>query len=134
MKLDSNMVQLISVIITTVIAPIALCFATGLVSLIRAKVTDTKMQSVLTDVDASISTSFASWMAKFDAAKARLSADGTFDDADLKEALGEAAISAANTLTVGTIGFLQTNGIHVVEYMQDKIKARLAEREEYKNE
>ena len=123
--------QLITIIITTIIAPTALCFATGIIDLIKARVTSARLQNALADVNASVNTSYKVWAQKFAEEKERLSADGVFDATDLNTALREASISAANTLTASTISYLRQNNIEIVSYITDKIKAKL---EEAKNE
>ena len=125
--MNINWTEILVALITFVIAPCLIALTKVLFEFIKAKITDVRMRSVLTDVGTSIDTSYSIWLGAFTAAKTKLSADGIFDNTDLEMATKEAAEAAAGTLTVSTVSFLQTNGINLQAYLTDKIRARMEE-------
>ena len=125
--MNINWTEILVALITFVVGPCLIALTKVLFELIKAKITDVRMRSVLTDVATSIDTSYSIWQGAFTAAKTKLSADGTFDNTDLKAAIEEAAHAAVGTLTVSTVSFLQTNGINLQTYLTDKIRARMEE-------
>lgn len=125
--MNINWTEIIVALITVVIGPCLIALTKALFDLLKTKSADVRMQSVLTDVATSIDTSYSIWQQAFEAAKLKLSADGTFDNTDLEAAIIEAAKAAAGTLTVSTVSFLETNGINLQTYLIDKIRARMGE-------
>lgn len=125
--MNINWTEILVALITFVVGPCLIALTKVLFEFIKAKITDVRMRSVLTDVSASVDTSFSVWQQAFEAAKLKLSADGTFDNTDLEAAIKEAARAASGTLTVQTVSFLQTNGINLQAYLVDKIRARMEE-------
>ena len=125
--MNINWTEILVALITFVVAPCVIALTKVLFTYLKTKTADARMISVLTDVSASVDTSFSVWQQAFEAAKLKLSADGTFDNTDLEAAIKEAAEAAAGTLTVSTVSFLQTNGINLQAYLIDKIRARMEE-------
>ena len=125
--MNINWTEILVALITFVVAPCVIALTKVLFTYLKTKTADARMMSVLTDVAASIDTSFSVWQGAFTAAKTKLSADGIFDNTDLEMAIKEAAEAAAGTLTVSTVSFLQTNGINLQAYLIDKIRARMEE-------
>jgi len=125
--MNINWTEILVALITFVVGPCLIALTKVLFTYLKTKTADARMISVLTDVSASVDTSFSVWQQAFEAAKLKLSADGTFDNTDLEEAIKEAAKAAAGTLTVSTVSFLQTNGINLQAYLIDKIRARMEE-------
>ena len=126
--MNINWTEILVALITFVVGPCLIALTKVLFTYIKAKTTDARMISVLTDVAASIDTSYSIWQGAFTAAKTKLSADGIFDNTDLEMAIKEAAEAAAGTLTVSSVAFLETNGINLQTYLTDKIRAQLEER------
>ena len=125
--MNINWTEILVALITFVVAPCVIALTKVLFTYLKTKTADARMISVLTDVSASVDTSFSVWQQAFEAAKLKLSADGTFDNTDLEAAIKEAAEAATGTLTVSTVSFLQTNGINLQTYLTDKIRARMEE-------
>ena len=125
--MNINWTEILVALITFVVGPCLIALTKVLFTYLKTKTADARMISVLTDVSASVDTSFSVWQQAFEAAKLKLSADGTFDNTDLEAAIKEAAEAATGTLTVSTVSFLQTNGINLQTYLTDKIRARMEE-------
>ena len=125
--MNINWTEILVALITFVVAPCVIALTKVLFTYLKTKTADARMISVLTDVSASVDTSYSIWQGAFTAAKTKLSADGIFDNTDLEMAIKEAAEAAAGTLTVSTVSFLQTNGINLQAYLIDKIRARMEE-------
>ena len=125
--MNINWTEILVALITFVVAPCVIALTKVLFTYLKTKTADARMISVLTDVSASVDTSFSVWQQAFESTKLKLSADGTFDNTDLESAIKEAAEAATGTLTVSTVSFLQTNGINLQAYLIDKILARMEE-------